>query len=235
MSGKQPSTAPSPISFAEAANRLADLGRELYAHDWVLGTSGNFSVVLEREPLRLAVTATQLDKGLLTPDQILEVDAEAHPVHGTGIPSNETLLHMAVVRACGAGAVLHTHSVWSTILSEAHAASGGLGLENFEMLKGLENVKSHEHHEWIPILENTQDIPALARDVERMIGAHPDLHGFLLRRHGLYTWGQDLAAAKRHIEILEFLLEVAGREHCAGGKGVPHHAEPEALARQLEE
>jgi len=37
------------------------------------------------------------------------------------------------------------------------------------------------------------------------------VHGFLLRRHGLYTWGEDLAQAKRHLEILEFLLEVIGR------------------------
>jgi methylthioribulose-1-phosphate dehydratase len=33
----------------------------------------------------------------------------------------------------------------------------------------------------------------------------------LLRGHGLYTWGSDLAEAKRHVEILEFLLEVVGR------------------------
>ena len=37
-------------------------------------------------------------------------------------------------------------------------------------------------------------------------------HAFLLRRHGLYTWGATLAEAERHVEILEFLLEAAGRK-----------------------
>ena len=40
--------------------------------------------------------------------------------------SAEALLHVEVVRARGAGAVLHTHSIWTTILSERHAAAGAL-------------------------------------------------------------------------------------------------------------
>ena len=39
----------------------------------------------------------------------------------------------------------------------------------------------------------------------------PPAHGFLLSRHGLYTWGRDLAEARRHIEIHEFLFEVVAR------------------------
>lgn len=203
-------------SFAEAANLLADVSRDLYARGWVFGTSGNFSVVLAMDPLRLAVTSTGLDKGALTPDQIVEVDAVGKLVRGAGRPSDETLVHLGIVRAQGAGAVLHTHSAWSTILSEALGCEGGLSIEGFEMLKGLEGVKSHKHREWIPILENTQDIPALAEQVRQLLSARSDLHGFLVRRHGLYTWGRDLAAAKRHIEVLEFLLEVVGREYCVG-------------------
>ena len=79
------------------------------------------------------------------------------------------------------------------------------------MLKGLEGVQTHQHREWLPILENSQDYDALARNVERVLGDHPGSHGFLLRRHGLYTWGRDLTEAKRHVEILEFLMEVLGR------------------------
>jgi len=39
-----------------------------------------------------------------------------------------------------------------------------------------------------------------------------------LRRHGLYSWGDTLAQAKRHIEILEFLLETMGRTALIMGK-----------------
>jgi methylthioribulose-1-phosphate dehydratase len=106
---------------------------------------------------------------------------------------------------------LHTHSVWSNILSDAYAADCGLSIEGYEMLKGLEGVATHEHLEWMPIIENSQDMTGLAALVERALTQHPGTHGFLLRRHGLYTWGKDLAEAKRHVEILEFLLEVRGR------------------------
>ena len=93
------------------------------------------------------------------------------------------------------------------MLSELHGAERGLRLSGFEMLKGLEGVRTHEHTEWVPILENDQDIPALARRVETVLEQSPAIHGFLLRGHGLYTWGDDLAQARRHVEILEFLLE----------------------------
>jgi methylthioribulose-1-phosphate dehydratase len=194
------------------AEQLAELGRDFHRRGWVLGTSGNFSAVVDRDPLRVAITASSLDKGRLQPEQILEVGADGTPV-GTrqGKPSAETLLHIAIVRTTGAGAVLHTHSVWSTILSDYHLGHGGFFIEGYEMLKGLEGVRTHEHREWIPILENSQDMPSLALETERMIKENAGIHGFLIRRHGMYTWGKDLAEAARHVEILEFLLESVGR------------------------
>ena len=197
------------------ALQLVQLSRRFYDRGWVLGTSGNFSAVLEREPLRLAITASGVDKGKLETGDILHVDTAGAAVTGDGKPSAETLLHVAIARTRGAGAVLHTHSVWSTILSDAFAPDKGLTMAGFEMLKGLEGVRTHEHREWLPILENSQDIPALARQVEQVLRENPAGHGFLLRRHGLYTWGADLEQAARHIEILEFLLEVIGRSHFA--------------------
>ncbi len=200
---------------AELAEELAECARRFYAHGWALGTSGNFSAVLEREPLRLLITPSGADKGQLTPDQLLEVDASGCAVDGTARPSDETLLHLAVVRIRGAGAVLHTHSVWTTLLSDAYAAEGGLALNGYEMLKGLEGVRTHEHREWLPILENSQDIPALAGTVASTLQQHTAAHGFLLRAHGLYSWGETLAQARRHVEIFEFLLEVEGRRRRA--------------------
>jgi methylthioribulose-1-phosphate dehydratase len=157
------------VGLPEVALRLAELGRDLHARGWVLGTSGNFSAVLSRDPLRLAVTPRGADKGRHDPAQILEVDGAGVPLGGAGRPSDETRLHLAVVAARGAGAVLHTHSVWATLLSEAHAAEGGLAIEGYEMLKGLEGVASHEHREWLPIVENSQDWTAAAPAVERLL------------------------------------------------------------------
>ncbi len=83
------------------------------------------------------------------------------------------------------------------------------------MLKGLEGVHTHKHHEWLPILENSQDMVELGARVSQTLEADPGIHGFLLKEHGLYTWGVGLREAKRHVEILEFLMEVLVRSGAA--------------------
>lgn len=201
-------------AFAELADQLAAVGRQCYARGWVLGTSGNFSAVISRDPLRLAITTSGVDKGQLSASHIVEIDDRARVVAGAGTPSAEASVHLTIVRARGAGAVLHTHSIWGTLLSDA-ATDGALAISGYEMLKALDGVRSHEHREWLPILDNTQDWAAAARPIETVLAKHPDAHGFLIRRHGLYTWGRDLADAKRQMEALEFLLEVMGRQRDA--------------------
>lgn len=200
-------------SFESLAGQLAEVGRHCYERGWALGTSGNFSAVVRKKPLTLAITTSGVDKGLLTSSDIVEIDEHRRVMRGSGTPSAEATLHLAIVRSRGAGAVLHTHSIWSTILSEAATdGGGGLIIEGYEMLKGLDGVRTHEHRERLPIIENTQDWMAAAPQIESVLLEYPAAHGFLIRRHGLYTWGSDLAEAKRQVEILEFLFEVMGRK-----------------------
>lgn len=189
---------------------LRQAGTEFHRRGWSLGTSSNYSVVLRRDPLELMLTASGKDKGALTRTDFVLADATGQFVAWPGEkPSAEMWLHLATVNALPwVGSVLHTHSVWGTLLSELHAPAGGFAIEGLEMLKGLAGVTTHEHREWVPIFPNTQDIPALAREVTPRL---PETHGFLIRGHGLYTWGRDLAEARRHIEIFEFLFEVVGR------------------------
>jgi methylthioribulose-1-phosphate dehydratase len=199
------------VRSSELEKFLAELGRSCYARGWAVGTSGNFSAVVSREPFVLTITATGLHKGNLSPDHFLRVDASGKVLEGSGQPSAETALHLVVARVRQAGAVLHTHSVWSTIVSELSAQQRGLWIEGYEMLKGLEGVSSHLHREWLPTLENDQDMTRLAGGIETRLAECPGAHGFLLRGHGLYTWGKTLQQARRHLEILEFVLEVMGR------------------------
>jgi methylthioribulose-1-phosphate dehydratase len=194
----------------DLAEQLIGIGRRFDARGWVLGTSGNFSAVTSRDPLRLAITRSGVHKGDLTPDDILEF-GDGRVLRGAGSASAETALHLEIVASRGAGSVLHTHSIWSTLLSQHYAGDGGLAISGYEMLKGLSGITTHEHREWLPILDNDQDMPRLASLVTRVLTEHPSCHGFLLRRHGLYTWGATPAEAARHVEILEFLLESVAR------------------------
>lgn len=199
--------------FSDQIEGLRRVGHQLWTRGWSLGTSSNYSVVVERDPLRLIITASGKDKGHLGPHDFVMVDEDGKSVvEGQSKSSAETMLHCLAARQ-GAGAVLHTHSVWGTLLSNHFAAVGGIRISGFEMLKGLEGITTHESSCWIPIFENTQDIPSLARQVETYLqseGREP-CWAYLIRKHGMYTWGRDLAEATRHIEVIEFLLECLGR------------------------
>jgi methylthioribulose-1-phosphate dehydratase len=205
-------------NFAQIADRLVETAASFYARGWVLGTSGNLSAVVARDPLHLAITPSGADKGALQPNQIILIDDHGRALDDASAkPSDECPLHILIAKLRNSGAVLHTHSVWSTMLSTLYFADGGLAIEGYEMLKGLAGVRTHEYREWLPILENSQDMPALAGRVAGKLEQYSDAHGFLLRGHGLYTWGKDLSEAKRHVEILEFLLETLARTHSASG------------------
>lgn len=195
-----------------AAHALAGLARDFHARGWCLGTSGNFSVVLTREPLTLLVTQTGRAKQELGADDFVVVDEDARPVPGeAGRPSAETHLHTAIALRAGAGAVLHTHSPASTLLGEHFLGKGGFTLAGYEMLKGLEGIRTHEAAVFVPVLPNDQDVPALRGPALRLFDRQQPLHGFLLAGHGLYTWGDTLEQGRRHVEIFEFLLDVTAR------------------------
>ena len=209
-----------PNHLPELAAALSSIARSFHARGWLLGTSGNLSAVVQREPLRLAMSPSGIDKGELTAAQVLTVDENARLLSDHAAkPSDETLLHLRIVKERRTGAVLHTHSVWNTMLSDLYASEGGVNIEGYEMLKGLQGVRTHEHREWLPIIDNSQDMPALADTIAKTLSEHKDAHGFLLKRHGLYSWGQNLAEAKRHIEIFEFLLETLGRTLLVKNRG----------------
>jgi methylthioribulose-1-phosphate dehydratase len=192
---------------------LAEAGQEFYRRGWVLGTSGNFSMLMARNPLRICVTASGMEKGKLDETNFLDLDDDAEILQGFGKPSAETLIHLTIYRFLPkARSILHTHSVWGTILSDRYGEQGTIEIEGYEMLKGLAGVTTHEHLEKVPIVENSQDYVALAHVIENVIRDNPDLHGIYLRRHGLYTWGESVSEARRHVEIFEFLFEVIGRQ-----------------------
>ena len=177
-------------------------------------------MVTSRQPLELLITVSGKDKSALGRDDFVRVDATGRPIDGSGKKSSaETLLHCLLAELIpSVGAVLHTHSVWSTILSGANLAQGTLPIEGYEMLKGLTGITTHDTTANVPIFANSQDMVSLAKEIRDRFAnadwsdpARPPCHGFLLAQHGLYTWGRDLDEARRHIEIHEFLFEVIAR------------------------
>src|SRR5262245_14813959 len=180
-------------SFEEIAGALVSAANGFHRRGWLMGTSGNLSAVVQEQPLQLAMTPSGVDKGSMGAEQILMIDDHNRLISNHNAkPSDEAPLHLRIVQDRGASGAFHTHSVWSTRLSDIYGDERGLAIEGYEMLKGLAGVKTHHHREWLPILETSQDMPALADTVGGLLKEHADAHGFLLRRHGLYTWGDNL-------------------------------------------
>ena len=197
---------------APQVKALRGVAAEFYRRGWSLGTSGNYSMVLPNTPLRLLITASGRDKGRLTERDFVIVDEAARAVSlGPLRPSAETPLHIMIAHRPGVGAVLHTHSVYATVLSQVHFAEGRVEIADYEMLKGLSGITTHEASVSIEIFDNTQNIQALAAQIAERFADGELQYGFLIRGHGLYTWGRDLDEARRHVEILEFLFQVLVR------------------------
>lgn len=182
----------------------------IHRRGWCDGTGGNFSCVLQRDPLQLLMAPSGVDKGSVQPEALIVVDQHGNVIQGEGKASAETALHLAIVHIGNAGAVLHTHSQAGTLLSALALRQQGKGeaaiqLEGLEMLKGLEGIKTHATAIKVPVLANDQNLSQLSSEARTVIPDAP--HGLLLAGHGLYAWGDTLPLAMRHLEILEFLLE----------------------------
>ena len=200
-------SAPLPYD-AQALRRLAGElivnVRELSALGWTPATSSNFSRRLDER--HAAITVSGRDKGRLVEDDIMVVDFEGRAVGSDHRPSAETLLHTQLYRRSpDIGCVLHTHSKVQTVASRLFAADGAVRLEGYELLKAFHGNDTHEAAIDLPVLPNSQDMPALAARVDALLETQC-LWGYLIDGHGIYAWGRDMAEARRHLEAFEFLL-----------------------------
>ncbi|GIX36855.1 MAG: methylthioribulose-1-phosphate dehydratase [Silanimonas sp.] len=194
-----------PHRLADAAGSLITNCRELAQRGLTPATSSNFSLRLDER--HCAITVSGRDKGRLVQDDIMVVDFDGRPVGTDKRPSAETLLHTQLYRRFPeVGCILHTHSKAQTVASRLFAAQGQITFEGYELQKAFRGNDTHESTVRLPVLPNSQDMPALAARVEAELDRGP-LWGYLIEGHGLYAWGRDMAEARRHLEAFEFLLD----------------------------
>lgn len=190
--------------FNTAAQSLIAVGKFLDAKGFAPATSGNYSARLDSD--YAAITLSGASKGHLTQDSILMIDMDGNALDGR-TPSAETPLHTMLYKTNSTiGAVLHTHSVNAVVLSRLLQNKKKIKFQSYEILKAFSGVETHEAEIIVPIFENTQDMKALAEEVQKKIEGRTNIHGFLVRGHGLYGWGANVAEAQKAIEALEFLF-----------------------------
>jgi methylthioribulose-1-phosphate dehydratase len=189
--------------FINAASVLCEAGRFIDSKGWVPATSGNFSVRLPDGTI--AITVSGKHKGRLQLEDIMLISADAVSLDGKK-PSAETLLHTALYkRFPKAQCILHPHSINAILVSRVFKDE--LLLENYELLKALNGITTHETRIAVPIFANDQNISRLAEQVDRYISRHSDCYAYVIAGHGLYTWGESVEAALRHLEALDYMFD----------------------------
>ncbi|WCL82951.1 methylthioribulose 1-phosphate dehydratase [Saprospira sp. CCB-QB6] len=193
----------------ETAEQLAQLIRAWNAKGFSPATSTNYSFRVG--PNSLAISKSGRDKSQFSAQDFMLVDLKGKALapFENERSSAETLLHTVLYEENEAiNVVLHTHSIYGTLLSDYYLKEGHLQLSQYELLKALPQFDTHEVDFKLPIFPNTQDIEQLSKDFRQLYLAQPRTIAYLIAGHGLYTWGKSIAEAKRHLEALEFLLEV---------------------------
>lgn len=194
-----------PPSRDQLAHQIIEAGRFLYGRGWSPATSSNYSARLSETEVLLTVSGKH--KGQLGSADVLATDLAGNSLEVGKKPSAETLLHTQLYAwQPSIGAVLHTHSVNATVLSRL-VEDDQVTFVDYELQKAFSGVTSHQSSVVVPIFANDQDIARLASQVQPWLDAHPECVGYLIRGHGLYTWGPRMSDALRQIEAFEFLFE----------------------------
>lgn len=200
-----------PSQQISLKERLVEIIHLFYARGWSLATSTNYSF---RNPVpyddTYCISKSGIDKGRFSSEDLMDIDSEGKATAAyAGLRSSaETLLHTLLYEDSDTQAVLHTHSANATVLSQKYAEAGQITWQGYEMIKGIEGNRSHENTLTVPIFANSQDMPALSKEIRQYYEQQPSkVPAFLLAGHGLYAWGNSLEQAQRHLETIEFLLD----------------------------
>lgn len=216
-----PTKTPKPAHKPIPLQSLVDCGKQFYERRWMWGTSGNLSLRLESDPLKISITPSGLNKGHLEVADLLTLtDGKPAPANPRGlVPSSETIIHQAILRALpGAQAVFHVHPVFSTLISSFYGHPKEvrmLKVEWFEMMKGV-GVGEEEGAE-VAILPNWQDVSLIARDITHYIKtASKVIPVVLIYNHGITGWGSTPDQARNHLEIMEYVCQYLYLKRIAG-------------------
>lgn len=222
-----------PASVTAVARAIGEAARRFYARGWMMGTSGNLSgrVADPAFPAaRFCITASGVDKGALTPAELLLLDGEGRPLATAdgGPPrkaSAETAIHLATYHGLpDVRYVYHVHGHYATLVSRArgaHIPSRGEpiayidvpgGPSGFEIVKGFD-LWSEDDLAVVPVFYNHPQVSDIADDFSTYLRRTAiQTPAMVIAGHGLTAWGKDAFEALRHVEVTEFVMQLQWEE-----------------------
>ncbi|XP_046628817.1 methylthioribulose-1-phosphate dehydratase [Neodiprion virginianus] len=196
-------------------NLIPELCRQFYHLGWVTGTGGGISI---KDGDEIYIAPSGVQKERISPDEMF-----IHDIRGTvkKTPPNEkklkpsqcTPLFMCAYTARNAGAVIHTHSKFAVMVTLLWPETE-FRITHLEMIKGIRNQKTGRAYRYdeelvVPIIENTPFEEDLKDRMAEIIEKYPETCAILVRRHGVYVWGDTWQQAKTMTECYDYLFDIA--------------------------
>ncbi|KAM0424691.1 hypothetical protein ACHAPT_009999 [Fusarium lateritium] len=212
------------------ANLIPSLCAKFWTLGWVTGTGGGCSI---RDDDLVYIAPSGVQKELMKNTDIYvmaisEQDPHHHKLKQRTYlrsppsykPSQCTPLFLAAFTRRGAGCCIHTHSQWAVLVTLLLETQGPgkdrvFEINNIEQIKGfgrgMHRTGNLGYHDTlrIPVIENTPHEEDLTEYLEEAMDKYPDTYAVLVRRHGVYVWGDNVHKAKTQCESLDYLFQLA--------------------------
>ncbi|XP_010584324.1 PREDICTED: methylthioribulose-1-phosphate dehydratase isoform X2 [Haliaeetus leucocephalus] len=183
-------------------NLIPELCRLFYGLGWVTGTGGGISLKHGNE---IYIAPSGVQKERIQPEDMFVCDMNEQDISGPPPQkklkkSQCTPLFMNAYTMRGAGAVIHTHSKAAVMATLLYPGSE-FSITHQEMIKGIQKCTSGGSYRYddtlvVPIIENTPEEKDLKERMARALEKYPDTCAVLVRRHGVYVWGETWEKAK---------------------------------------
>ena len=196
---------------------ISQLCEQFYRNGWATGTGGGVSIRVggpqEDRPYRVFVAPSGIQKEDMIGEDVFELDMDRNIVTAPITPNLRQsactpLWYVVYKHRPSANCVIHTHSLnaqMATLLDPTETAET-LKITHLEMLKGVGN-HSYDDVLEVPIIDNRPSEDLLATQLELAIKKYPKCNAVLVRRHGLYVWGDSWEQAKTQCESFDYLFQ----------------------------
>lgn len=207
------------------ANLIPELCAAFYKLGWVTGTGGGICI---RTGDKVYIAPSGVQKERIEPSHMF-VLPYPQPTTDRIFLRRPTLnlkesactpLFWNAFEKRNAGSCIHTHSQ-NAVMATLLWPGGMFEISHQEMIKGVRRggngpALSYLDTLRVPIIENTPNEEDLKDSMAEAMERHPEAAAILVRRHGIYVWGDDWQKAKTQTECLDYLFEIGVRMKLAG-------------------
>ncbi|XP_004348773.1 hypothetical protein CAOG_02023 [Capsaspora owczarzaki ATCC 30864] len=217
-----PTTTTQQLGPEHPRNLIPELCSLFYHQGWVTGTGGGITI---RDSEHIYIAPSGVQKERMQPDDLFVCDRDGNDIECPAIErglrkSQCTPLFFNAYKMRNAGAVIHTHSQHAVMATLLFPGSE-FCITHQEMIKGIAKNTSGGYHKFydklvVPIIENTAEERDLTDRMAAEMRKYPDACAVLVRRHGVYVWGNDWVQCKTMSECYDYLFEIAVKMRLAG-------------------